>query len=187
LINWRLISDAIDWYKLKGYKYVEVPWAVKESTCSFTAPSEAQLFPISKSNDKYLVGSAEQSFVQLMRDGDIKPGKYVAATPCFRDEREYNNLTKPYFFKVELIDIGTEDFIVMMYEAKEFMDRNLGGETQLVEVETNEEYGNYTAYDLYYKGIELGSYGYRLHLDEDLVWSYGTGLAEPRFSYTKYL
>jgi hypothetical protein len=35
-------------------------------------------------------------------------------------------------------------------------------------------------HDIELNSIEIGSYGWRQH--RDIIWAYGTGLAEPRFS-----
>jgi hypothetical protein len=35
-------------------------------------------------------------------------------------------------------------------------------------------------HDIELNGIEIGSYGWRQN--QDIIWAYGTGLAEPRFS-----
>ncbi len=71
-INWEFISKAINFYKKLGYEYVEVPWIVDTSTNMITIPQGH--YSTSISEDESLVGSAEQSFLQLAIENKLKPG-----------------------------------------------------------------------------------------------------------------
>ncbi len=173
IIRWDFISQALDYYKNKGFQYAEVPWIVSEKAINVTLPSDkdcvmTQLGP--------LVGSAEQSFIQLMMNNKLKYGNYIAATPCFRDDLE-DKWHNKYFFKVELIKYIEEnklnDVVKMTMMSLDFF-RKLANGTDLKIVPTED------GYDIELKGVEIGSYGLRKF--ENKMWVYGTGLAEPRFS-----
>jgi hypothetical protein len=170
LINYNLISDAINWYQNNGFEYIEVPWKVSKEAMSVT-------FPNSK---KGLVGSAEQSFIQMMLDGKLKNGKYVACTPCFRNEvvDEYHY---PYFMKVELIDFGSSSYNQNLLLSKKFFESRLHvkSEIKFKELKTKDGFDLLMSFDSKNE-LEVGSYGVRKY--KDFIWSYGTGIAEPRFS-----
>lgn len=162
------VARAIAFYETVGYRWVDTPWVVGKE-------AEFVTFPDSRSacDGGYLVGSAEQGFIQLMLDGKLPPGKYVSAGPCFRfpDGDRNSQHHHPYFFKVELIHVDSCDYVTMMDDARKFMGGKL--------VKTNE------GLDLELNGLEIGSYGYREY--GTMNWSYGTGLAEPRYTEAKAL
>lgn len=177
MIDWWLIGEAVSHYTAAGLKYIEAPWFVSDAAVMVTMPPGRKGH---RTQDGPLVGSAEQSFIQLMMNGTLPPGKYVAATPCFRDD-EVDELHHRYFMKVELIqvceprDLGFEIKIQLhkvVKQALEFFQQHHAGDYQVVETEQG--------FDIELNGIEIGSYGYREH--EQFRWVYGTGLAEPRFS-----
>lgn len=172
-INWKLISDSLEYYKTKGYKYIEVPWIVSDEAVKKTFLGNSV-----KSRHGEVVGSAEQSFIQLMLEGKLQYGKYVAASPCFRDELVYDDIHFPYFFKVELISINPQSSKSDMYEcidhAQEFFALNCDKRDIVILVKTED------GIDLNLNSIEIGSYGIRN--SQGFEWVYGTGLAEPRFS-----
>lgn len=182
-IDYSLISRAIEYYRGKGFNYVEAPWIVKSKAIRSTLPEGKLPFYVTGEMGDSLVGSAEQAFVWLMLDGKLPLGSHMAAGPCFRDD-EVDDLHQKTFFKVELI-------IVMDYAPPpEFAyrmaldayrgfrrcmpDAGEGFEVGMKIVETE------VGYDINLNGIEIGSYGVRSF--EGHHWIYGTGLAEPRFS-----
>jgi len=190
MIDYRIISEAIEFYGERGYTEVDVPWVVKEEPYYATKPPGvndivantvpgrehaydvfAKSFPPSPIRG-FLPASGEQAFIQMLLDGQSKWfGKAFCITPCFRYEYEYNYLQKPWFLKLELIT--TEDtYSGLMADAADFFSGYLDTEVvstfvgnDLVSAKTK---------------IELGSYGKRKY--KDLVWYYGTGVAEPRLS-----
>ena len=175
-IDWALVSRAVDYYQCHGFSYLEVPWICGKKATMATCPSDKTPILAAHPNIPlgYLAGSAEQSFIQMMLDGTLSAGKYVAATPCFRDD-ELDELHQRYFFKVELIDFSSsnEDAVgYMIHKARMFM-----GELTIKPIAIEE---TESGVDLCCDGIELGSYGYREF--EGFKWAYGTGLALPRFS-----
>lgn len=179
MINYNLISLALDSYvRCYQYSLIDVPWTVSKEAIDVTLPPHLMSFVLN--DDKHLVGSAEQSFIQMMLNNDLKPGRYVTATPCFRDEIE-DELHQSYFFKVELIDCrlgltkrDVDDIKNCAHNVLSYLlhKSNFYGELQSVTTSSG--------YDIELNGIEIGSYGLRKY--KDLTWIYGTGLAEPRFS-----
>lgn len=123
-------------------------------------------------------------------------GDYCAITPCFRNESKLDDLHQSYFMKLELISWVPEDgkFVEqeialhrMISTVQKFFDQE-GLETEVIR---NEELANgdplcveKNAFDIVslHGTVEVGSYGIRQH-PEVGRWIYGTGLAEPRFSY----
>lgn len=206
-IDYVLFGRSIKYYEAYGFQLIEVPWWVSWEVMSVTAPHGVDL---SKSYipmaDKYLVASAEQSFLQMMFDGKLTKGKYMAITPCFRDDME-DELHQKYFMKLELIVVdprnADSEFNAMINQANRFFN-DLTTYRQLPSLIS--EYGSgamtstiishhchqvsvddprsIVARDILLQGIEIGSYGIRkYHKDERThTWVYGTGLAEPRFS-----
>jgi hypothetical protein len=185
-INYKYISNSIEHYVNNGYNYIEVPWYVTKDVMNVTKPLNINIdddYYIPK-NNKFLVASAEQSFIYLIFKGIITPGYYVGVTPCFRFEK-ITDTHRKVFMKVELIYISENmnedlnkplDKIIL--DAKTFFEETLGHTTDLIEVHQENSIINY---DINYKNYELGSYGIRKHKNL-FHWVYGTGCAEPRLS-----
>jgi seryl-tRNA synthetase len=178
-INWKIISEAIDFFSDCGYTYIETPWIVPMSAIEATYLGKTHILKEPKS--RALVGSAEQSFIHMMEQGLIHSRKYVSAGPCFRHCKTKDKLHKEYFFKVELISIldylsNPENELKQIIEdAKLFFSYN--SLQEIKKVKTCE------GYDLTLNDIEIGSYGLRTY--NNYNWVYGTGVAEPRFSMAK--
>jgi hypothetical protein len=192
-IDYLKINAALVFYKSLGYSYIEVPWMVNEIDIEETLPARNFRLEVHgeldgsmhsmeigcTENNGCLIGSAEQGFVHLMRRGDIGPGeRWVSASPCFRrEQKEYEaGMLQPYFFKVELVEVTPVPQAAvdrMVAEAIRCF-RTFGGWPKAVTTEHG--------VDLMLGNIEVGSYGYRESPDGHR-WAYGTGLAEPRFSY----
>lgn len=185
-IDWGRIARAFDFYKKRGYHYVELPWAVPENIVRVTLPEGGT--PHCVAPNTVLVGSAEQGFLDsLEQKKNITPGVlYFAISPCFRGEEPViPGHTQLTFMKVELFALEKlpparvlpfhEEFErleeTLLYDAQEFMSTEGAQVQRIVTPE---------GVDLFCGGIELGSYGTRSW--RDYRWSYGTGVAEPRFS-----
>lgn len=175
------INHSTIFYPLNGFKYIDTPWTVNETISNITKPTDKKDFPV---NDKVLVASGEQSFLQLINDNKIQPGQYCTITPCFRDEKIETEMHKQYFMKTELIywerlstDVNQRTKMHnimhdMINLCKDFFEHYI--KVKLLQIEDTfdivSEVGEY----------ELGSYGIRAH--ENIIWVYGTGCAEPRLS-----
>jgi hypothetical protein len=188
------LAQAAEFYGNRGYIYKNVPWAVDGIALNITKPSWIPLDECPHFKGKYVVASAEQSFLQLQMEhkgehGDRDLGRYVTMTPCFRSETEYNELHRPYFLKVELIDwryFGPKDLHEMISLAEEFFSSQTSITLDVVETDLNDPLrvpGTRTFDIVTRRGrVELGSYGIRFH-EHVGHWLYGTGCAEPRLTY----
>lgn len=174
-VDYRKIADAQDFYGKKEYAQIKVPWIISQEPYKVTGSS----YPEIKSSLGYHVASAEQSFLELILQDYLPLGKFQATTPCFRDEA-VTEYSEKWFLKVELIHYLGKDFLGesesliqgVLQDAKEFFERYTP--VKIVKTEIG--------YDLFTMGdVEVGSYGLRSY--KGFSWIYGTGVAEPRFSY----
>lgn len=176
MISYENISKALASYKALGYTYIDVPWIVDNDSIDSTKPSDRK--SISIAENAHLVGSAEQSFYHMIKNELLQHGKYVAATPCFRDENVIDELHKNYFFKVELInytpDVPSSTDVFTITEHALFVFNKLKRKVRFEREHTHE------GFDINVNGVEIGSYGVRQINGHN--WVYGTGIAEPRFS-----
>ncbi len=187
LIDWELLGQAVSFYQRLGYTAVDVPWWAPRSVVQETCHDPDRIMDIHVPGEPVasLVGSAEQSFMYLRRTGSLSPGRYVACTPCFRNEPVADRLHLQRFMKVELFDNRAATFASLtindvLADAGAFFRRYVDHES-LVKVRTQD------GWDLELAGIEIGSYGIRRSAGDDHAWVYGTGLAEPRFSTARSL
>lgn len=174
MIEYKHISESIDYYKEFGFKYIETPWIVPKEIDDITRPIDKQAFQL-KHNDMDLVASGEQSFLCLYKQNLLDKGRFQTVTPCFRDEKN-DEIHCQYFIKNELIetnDITKNNLFNIIDIALNFFIKYLPN-SQVIETEIG--------YDIVSNNIELGSYGIREC--EFLKWIYATGCAEPRLSYT---
>lgn len=177
-IDYKKISDAIDFYENLGFKRVEAPWWVPKEIMNITKPKdspEGSEYFLSK-NNKCLVASAEQSFLYMANQGMLPPGKYQATTPCFREEIQ-GPMKRKYFIKNELIITDSPDpvnLLLVIDQALSFFKTQVPDASQLRIIKIDD------TFDIEYDGIELGSYGIRE--TSFLKWVYATGCAEPRLS-----
>jgi hypothetical protein len=173
-ISYDLIAKAQLFYAAMKYRNIQTPWMVTPTAIRATLP------PTVRSIDSIfgsLVGSGEQGFIQMMLDGTLEPGRYQTTTPCFRDEAVIDEFTRPYFLKVELISYMPAD---PRADYEKLLNDAMSCFFQLSTAETFDAVHTTEGFDLFYRGVELGSYGIRQLGDH--IWVYGTGLAEPRFS-----
>lgn len=171
-INYLHVGFAIAHYKKLGYEYIEVPWYVSNESILATKPEENAIVQVDY--DTNLIGSAEQGFIELLSTYQLdRDRKYVSASPCFRDElNQYEpGFLQPYFFKVELFN--QKPTVERMVAEATSLFRTLGGTVKKCHTKDG--------IDLMVNGIEVGSYGERTV--DGKTFTYGTGLAEPRFSY----
>ena len=181
MINYSNISKGIEYYSKCDFKYIEVPWIVSEKVSNVTRPEGSNNIYISGYEHlkglSCLPASGEQSFLQLVEKQTIKPGKYQTVTPCFRNENTVWN--HPHFLKLELFVYEVNYLTVSVNNLVEICSKffnSLGIETKILETGKN-------TFDIMSKSdIELGSYGGRYWLEQNVYWLYATGIAEPRTS-----
>lgn len=166
-IDCKLLLDAMNYYQELGYIPLTAPMLVDKDIVEVTLPKHIKA---KEHLGLYYVGSAEQSFFQLLKNGLNPQGSYMMITPCERSEKESeSNLN--IFLKVELISVEKDVHEIIkdvmdFYESKGF----------------NSEYlKTLIGYDIEINLIEVGSYGYRSY--KNTIITYGTGLALPRISY----
>lgn len=175
-INWKRLAEALEFYKARGFTEVAAEWHVPKAVHDITCGEDGRMFHLKDYG--VLVGSAEQSLIGMQLEGRLPPGRYVALTPCFRDEGpERDDLHRLHFMKVELYStLPGDDFYgdteELCRSAMAFMKTQTA---QPVSVDPTDE-----GVDLTINGIEVGSYSCRSH--GGITWTCGTGLAEPRFS-----
>lgn len=177
IVDYKLLSKAIKFFSHKGYTQVETPWRVSEESINLTFKSSESF----KSDDKFLVGSAEQGFLEMISDGILEYGRYMSVSPCFRNEKE-DYYHQQEFIKLELIDIilvkNMFALNLMRDSVLKFITKHLKVKSSsIVVVSTNDDS---TDFDILIDGIEYGSYGFRNI--EEKVYIYGTGIALPRAS-----
>lgn len=198
-INYSLVGKAIEFYKSRGYQYIELPWMVPMDSIMQTCPAEQYVYKTINSygEEMGLVGSAEQAFIHNS-GWATDSQKYVSATPCFRCGDTNYPTNNDTFFKVELSACNNwADWEIVEHFVQDAMDL-------FVELGCNEKYLEWSyqtdqllnvdiTYPWRWKHpeftpLELGSYGYR-HLEslkhDKKVLYYGTGLALPRFELIK--
>lgn len=190
-LRWNRLAEAMDFYSNHGYEPIDVPWVVSPAASNTTKPVDGTNLEVVPDHMHptwgVLTASGEQGFVELMFQnklvGELKNrhakhhGKFVTLTPCFRQEPVYHGGTRPWFMKVELIIVGKTSRVAVLEVlncAQEFMDRYSPRRTEAVVMGPD-------MWDLELNGIEVGSYGARVCGDHS--WTYGTGLAEPRYTF----
>lgn len=174
-IDWSRLAEAVAYYKMHGFQYTEVPWKVAAEAAAITMPDSGYM---EWSDGLVMSASGEQGFIGLELDS-LMPvtnnPNFVTCTPCFRiNDGGRSYIHHPYFMKVELyvrcLDKAQAERVAyeLLLKAKRFMSADTVVTTM-------------DGWDLEINGIEVGSYGARYH-EKIGWWSYGTGLAEPRYS-----
>ncbi len=138
-INYHILDDSLYYYQSQGFKYMEVPWMVDDKISDITKPEDRENFYVGEK--KVLVASGEQSFLQMIHDQKLEYGKYVALTPCFRDET-VDDIHKQYFMKTELIVYDNIDnlikvFIDTLYKCIQFFRSYT--DVKILHIPTNKE------------------------------------------------
>lgn len=209
MIDYGRIQRALDFWQRRGYVRIETPWTVTRKIADLTKPKEVtrEQFDLKHEDGKTLVASGEQGFLYQYSKGYLPPGRFVTVTPCFRPE-PHDATHQKTFMKVELIctepmalektmfrmlaekralvkiesqsgRISIEDLDHRYRDLHDLHDRLDRGDifNDVVDVTTRPT--GVMSWDIELNGIEIGSYGVRTC--PFLQWSYGTGLAEPRF------
>ena len=187
MIDYGLISKAIDYYDSQGFLRIETPWLVSKDIADLTKPLNSSTYIVQKDiekKQKAFVASGEQSFLYLINKGHMpSSGRYQTVTPCLRDD-SWDTTHMKNFVKLELIEYNTESSLNDVARVKRMVDQALGFFSKHVDrsllrvVDCTTK--NSVSYDINFNNIEIGSYGYRSCMYCN--WIYGTGIAEPRFS-----
>ena len=152
-------------YYSQYFDYINAPWEVPEEVIAITCNTN---------KGSGLVGSGEQSFIELMLRGELEEGNYYTCTPCYRPEDATNRYREKMFIKIELIKYLKVCPEELVHLAGQCFEHLVGGGEDIKKVYTSE------GIDILYKGVEIGSYGVRAYKKH--YWTYGTGIAEPRLS-----
>lgn len=166
-IDANLLFEVMGFYKSLDYKLCSCPLVVDKDVSDFTKPQDRGA--LHHIGGKYFVGSAEQGFLQMIKDNDNLNKNMLFITPCHRDEDVKDESHLEIFIKVELISLvknPIED-VIKMY--------NIILNTNPEIVKTKD------GCDLEINNIEVGSYGKNSYLGVE--YYYGTGLALPRLEY----
>lgn len=177
IISINLIQQAINYYQAKNYNLIDVPMCVPEYIMRHNTEKFVKNKDLNYINNLKYVASAEQSFLYLKELKKINYGKYMALSPCYRDNEPDSTHFK-IFLKLELIIIGKHDYPEIISDAIGFFSFIEMNDLKIQESEEKD------IWDINSKGIELGSYGNRYFIDGE-KYSFGTGIAEPRTSYVK--
>lgn len=174
-ISTQAIMNAMFFYQSKGFEPIKVPLLVDCAVSDITKPKNVP--NLHHSNNKVYVASAEQSFLQLLEHDlilDADNIMYQGITPCYRPERYLDDEHYLIFLKLELFAFGNVIDKVLS-AAKAFYDKE-GLDTEVIATPEG--------YDIVckYTNLELGSYGIRKSIN-GTVYTYGTGIADPRFSH----
>lgn len=180
MIDYHLLAKAKEYYESRGFDYIEVDWLIPSGISDITKPAESQSVIVTP--DKLsLLASGEQGFLYHINKGNLpKSGAYQTITPCFRNDFVDSTHLRQ-FMKLELISYCTDKVAKREADNKiqEMINSAIGFFTQYCSTGLKViDLGD--SFDIEYKGIEIGSYGYREC--EFCSWIYGTGIAEPRFS-----
>lgn len=166
LIDTKLLIDAMAYYESIGYKPVASPMLVDKDVVELTLPKGNMA---REHLGKYYVGSAEQSFYQIIKDGFNPVGSYMLITPCERDEI-IDETHFGLFLKVELV--STVKSCAEICNDVDYFYSKKGFSSEVFPI------GN--SFDIEIGGIEVGSFGERIYKGNKIA--FGTGLALPRIT-----
>lgn len=175
-MNVAVIAQAIDYYG-RFAEMLEVPYLVDADILAYTLPEGKEDRPLGHPNGKFYVASAEQSFLQMEKDGFefSTDHPYMALTPCYRTEEELDDVHFNIFLKLEIIEFYPGASIKEYAETmRYFFWTYYKVQTQIIETDIGLD-----VEDMY--GLELGSFGTRLS-PQGHPYIYATAIAEPRAS-----
>ena len=97
-IDYNLLNKALKYFSKRGFKQIEVPWRVSREAINGTFDTRESF----KSDNKFLIGSAEQGFLELYLQNKLTSNQIMSVSPCFRNELE-DYFHQQEFIKLELI------------------------------------------------------------------------------------
>lgn len=182
IIDYSLLSKAIKYFSKKGFKQIETPWRVSKQAIEGTFNSSESF----KADDKFLVGSAEQGFLELQLQDKLKGTQFMSVSPCFRNDiedyyhqQEFMKLELIYFSNYEIIKEEIQYQIIKRFVLN-FIIKKLKIKTSYIAILETKDNNSIYSEDILINGIEYGSYGIRQFKDKYYI--YGTGIALPRAS-----
>ena len=161
------LMDSMNYYSSIGYVPMECSMLVDEDVIKHTLPEGKMA--LEHRDGLYYVGSAEQSFLQLVKNKESLCDKMMFITPCHRDEDIIDASHLNIFMKVELINLvenPIED-VINFYK-------------KMLKVDVVKHFDKDVT-DLMLNGFEVGSYGEGVYRNQ--LYYYGTGIAFPRIRY----
>ena len=142
-----------------------------------------------KVQDKFLIGSAEQGFLELYLQNKLTSNQLMSVSPCFRNEPE-DYFHQQEFIKLELIcfldkptDIDfrfNDDYSNIKRLVINFIIKKLKIKASDIFISGVLDSNSIYSEDILINGIEYGSYGIRQF--QDKYYIYGTVVALPRVS-----
>lgn len=178
-MNVSLVATAIQYWS-GWFTPTTVPALVDQDVMKHTCPPGVIDMRLYGEGDDTVVASAEQSFLQLEKEGNLPPGFWMALTPCYRDESVFDQTHLPVFLKLELMILAKErekchrlEAEWVAYRMQRFFREFCALPTTVIETDDG--------WDVMYEDLELGSFGVRETMT-GRSYIYGTGLAEPRAS-----
>lgn len=182
IIDYSLLSKAIKYFSKKGFKQIETPWRVSKQAIEGTFDSDESF----KTDDKFLVGSAEQGFLELQLQDKLKGTQFMSVSPCFRNDiedyyhqQEFMKLELIYFSNYEIIKEEIQYQIIKRFVLN-FIIKKLNIKTSDIAILETKDNNSIYSEDILINGIEYGSYGIRQF--QGKYYIYGTGVALPRAS-----
>ena len=182
IIDYKLLNKAVKFFSKKGFTQIEVPWRVSKESINATFDVNLSF----KSDDKFLIGSAEQGFLELIIQNKLRNTMAMSVSPCFRNDFE-DSFHQKEFIKLELMycsnhiikETETIYNIFMSYVLKFITKKLKVHKSRITIMATNDSNSIYSE-DILIDNIEYGSYGIRRF--KDIYYIYGTGIALPRAS-----
>ncbi|KWA84196.1 hypothetical protein WL29_22815 [Burkholderia ubonensis] len=183
-----LLHLALQWWQLRGFQYVDLPWMVPTNYADAHRPDFCRDVPTLHGS---FVGSGEQSFLMLHEEDRLPAGApgYIGWTPCLRDEvldetHQHGFMKAEWFVPLTEADISQWRRLVLdLMGAQESMFRAVAlagiGVPRVGMLFVYEQSGP-EQIDLVLNGLEVGSYGLRRFNGRPYL--YGTALALPRFT-----
>lgn len=181
------LFEVIEYYSNIGYKHISVPTMVEADVMNSTLPPSAILDKKPEGTKQlFHVASAEQSFIQMLKNGwKPKDIYYQAVSACHRPfDKNKGELYQEWFIKLELFFYNTS-YLDLLSDALDLYSKDLFGDednsSKINVVHTN------IGHDLIVENIEIGSYGAR-HINvggKYFEFSYGTGYVPFRVQKVK--
>ena len=174
------LRDAREFYLNKKYKEIYVPTLVDADVINITCPAKEDL---KNDNDLYHVASAEQGFIQLLKDGFPLNGKYFSISSCYRPaDKNKGELYLEWFLKLELFDSIPKNYSFLLLDARKLYSEYLKTNPDLITIQPTS-----IGLDLVYNKIEIGSYGKRNIVinNKHFEFAYGTGFVPFRLNKAK--